>query len=282
MSSDPPTTTTAVVPYEVGYGRPPAERRFKPGASGNPGGRPRASKKAAPATLDADRAKALLLEEAYRPVALREGDRVIELPAIQAVFRAMGVAAMKGNRFAQKTLAELVGKVEAERTKALTDFFAGAVEYKFKWGQEIDRCRRAGLPVPEPLPHPDDIFIDARNGTAKFAGPMTQQEKAWFEHSVTLMRLLQVQISTYAAAAKRARSNERKAEHLAELHDYQRQFDQMNDLIAPRYRIDLQDRSYHPDASRSGDYAKKLGIRLPGPPLPKKFPAELLKLLEQG
>lgn len=193
----------------------------------------------------------------------------------------MGVAAMKGNRFAQKTLAELIGKVEDERTQALTAYFAGAVDYKFKWSQEIDRCRRAGLPVPEPLPHPDDIFIDARKGTAKFAGPMTQQEKAWFDQTVTLMRLLQVQISTYAAAAKRARSNGRKAEHLAELHDYQRQFDQMNDLIAPRYRIELQDRSFHPDATRSGEFAEKLGIELPGPPLPQKFPAELLKLLEE-
>lgn len=26
--------------YEVGYGRPPVENRFKPGQSGNPGGRP--------------------------------------------------------------------------------------------------------------------------------------------------------------------------------------------------------------------------------------------------
>ena len=27
-------------PYEVGYGKPPAEKRFKPGQSGNPKGRP--------------------------------------------------------------------------------------------------------------------------------------------------------------------------------------------------------------------------------------------------
>ena len=28
--------------------------------------------------------------EAYRPVVIREGEKIIELPAIQAVFRAMG------------------------------------------------------------------------------------------------------------------------------------------------------------------------------------------------
>lgn len=30
--------------YEVGYGRPPASKRFQPGRSGNPGGRPRKQK----------------------------------------------------------------------------------------------------------------------------------------------------------------------------------------------------------------------------------------------
>src|SRR5436190_15890897 len=31
--------------YAVGYGRPPAETRFQKGSSGNPGGRPRGTKK---------------------------------------------------------------------------------------------------------------------------------------------------------------------------------------------------------------------------------------------
>jgi len=35
------------------------------------------------------------------------------------------------------------------------------------------RRRRNGLPLPEPLPHPDDVFVDMNTGTARFAGPMT-------------------------------------------------------------------------------------------------------------
>lgn len=46
-------------------------------------------------------ANQMLLEEAYRTVAIREGDKVIELPVIKAVFRSLGVSAMKGNRLAQ-------------------------------------------------------------------------------------------------------------------------------------------------------------------------------------
>ena len=75
-----PVPTTGQV---VGYGRPPAEHRFQKGRSGNPGGRPQQSKNKPrqfdPAGQPTDN---LILEEAYRPVTIREGERTIELPAI--------------------------------------------------------------------------------------------------------------------------------------------------------------------------------------------------------
>lgn len=91
---------------------------------------------------------------------------------------------------------------------------------------------------------------------------------------------MQVQVSTYAAAAKRARSKQRRAELLDDLHFYQRQFDEMNDAIAPRYKIEPQDRSHHPDASRSGELATEMGIIRPGQPTPMKTPGEILRMLD--
>jgi Family of unknown function (DUF5681) len=48
------------------------------------------------------RAKRLALQEAYRPITVREGDEVLTLPTIQAVMRQQGRLAAKGNGPAQR------------------------------------------------------------------------------------------------------------------------------------------------------------------------------------
>src|SRR2546430_5592514 len=91
---------------KVGYGKPPAHTRFSKGKSGNPGGRPRG--------LTAGRATALALKEAYRLVSVKEGDKVITLPAIQAVLRSQVALAAKGNGLAQRTVIEAIQAIERE------------------------------------------------------------------------------------------------------------------------------------------------------------------------
>jgi len=92
--------------HEVGYGKPPAHKRFRKGCSGNPGGRPRG--------MTAGRATALALKELYRPVTVREGDKLIRLPAIQAVLRSKVALAAKGNGPAQRALFEIARALEKE------------------------------------------------------------------------------------------------------------------------------------------------------------------------
>jgi hypothetical protein len=92
--------------HEVGYGKPPVHTRFRKGQSGNPGGRPRG--------MTAGKATALALKEAYRPVNVREGDKVITLPAIQAVLRCQVALAAKGNGPAQRALIEAIQAIERE------------------------------------------------------------------------------------------------------------------------------------------------------------------------
>ena len=90
--------------YEVGYGKPPLQTRFRKGQSGNPGGRRRGSRRR--------RARDLILIEAFRRVKIKEGDQVVELPAIQAVLRSQIALAAKGNGAAQRAVISLVQACE--------------------------------------------------------------------------------------------------------------------------------------------------------------------------
>lgn len=112
----------------IGRGKPPAQHRFRKGQSGNPKGRPRRKPEASDDPGVTRVTDALILEEALRPVTVREGDKAITLPAIQAAVRALAIAAMKGNRLAQRDLATLVLEAEERRVKA-----AGAHDAPQAW-----------------------------------------------------------------------------------------------------------------------------------------------------
>ncbi len=188
MSSDERQLTRlpAPVTYDVGYGKPPAKSRFRPGQSGNPRGRPRGRKNKAPA-LHEERLKAIILDEAYRTIKVNDGEKQISVPMAQAIVRSMAVTAAKGNTRAQRLFAELLATTENSNKKLSDEWLETAITYKVEWEQEIERCRRLGLPEPLPLPHPDDIIINFRgNGPpVEIRGPMSREELAdlrwWLE-----------------------------------------------------------------------------------------------------
>jgi hypothetical protein len=247
----------------VGYCNPPAEHRFRKGRSGNPNGRPKRAKQNSKINLEfgMQPAAQFLRQEAYRPIAIREGDRVIELPTIQAVFRAMGVSAMKGNRFAQRTLAEMMQALEGEEYRLRIEHFGAALDYKIAWEREFERCRAQGKLLPEPLPHPDDIILDPNTGGVKIRGPQTREQKEHYDLSIARRDIAQQDVTYYAWKFRRARNPEIKAWYLEEWQAEQRMFDSINDLLGKRYQVELQDRCYEPGSSRKGDIAKKHGIR---------------------
>ena len=162
--------------YEVGYGKPPAATRFKPGRSGNPRGRPRGAKNKKPA-LNEERLKDIILEEAYRTIKLREGEKSITVSIAQAVVRSLAVNAAKGQHRAQRLFAELLGATETANKRLHDEWLEVAITYKNEWEQELERRRQLGIDAPEPIPHPDDIEIDMRTGQILIKGPMTREEK---------------------------------------------------------------------------------------------------------
>src|SRR4051794_31141733 len=95
---DDPKRVLAVRPespsYEVGYGKPPAHSRFKPGRSGNPRGRPRGSRNQPPVpALNEERLKLIVMEEAYRTINIADASGQVSIPMVQAVVRSLAVNA---------------------------------------------------------------------------------------------------------------------------------------------------------------------------------------------
>jgi hypothetical protein len=171
-----PHPEQSAAPYDVGYAKPPASTKFKPGQSGNPRGRPKGSRNKPP-RLNEERLKEIIIAEAYRTIKINDGDKKVSIPMAQAIVRSLAVNAAKGQHRAQQLFAELVTMTE-RANKALHDgYLQTAIEYKVDWERELERRRTFGINASDPIPHPDDIVIDMKTGEVKINGPMTKEEK---------------------------------------------------------------------------------------------------------
>ncbi|WP_135507634.1 DUF5681 domain-containing protein [Roseovarius aestuariivivens] len=164
--------------YEVGYAKPPASTRFKPGQSGNPKGRPKGAKNKRP-RLNEERLHGIVQDEAYRNITVRDGDRNVTVPMAQAVVRALAVNAAKGQHRAQRLFTEMLLAVEQKNKQLADEWLKTAIEYKVEWEKELQRREINGITcLPEPIPHPDHIKIDFGTGEVRVEGPFTKEEKA--------------------------------------------------------------------------------------------------------
>jgi Family of unknown function (DUF5681) len=93
----------------VGYGKPPVHTRFRKGKSGNPTGKRK--------HREAERAEALIRQELYRSLTVREGDAVTKMTALQAVIRSLIACAAKGNVPAQRILVKVAQDIEDARAR---------------------------------------------------------------------------------------------------------------------------------------------------------------------
>lgn len=161
------------------YRRPPVEHQFKKGTSGNLSGRPR--KKAQPgfgaaAGVVTDRLATMALNEATRPVTVREGEKTSEMPAMQALLRTMFRAAAQGDIKAGRQLMDLIARAEGQRTATAVEMLQVAAGYKEKYGRIFEAHEREGLDPPEIYPHPDDVIIDESTGEVTIDGPTSKDQ----------------------------------------------------------------------------------------------------------
>ena len=99
--------------YEVGYGKPPKDSRFKLGQSGNPNGRPKGSRNRVPSEFERNRLHAIIHDEANRMIQIHDAKgKKRYITVKQAVIRAIAVNALKGHQRSQRLFTELVGETE--------------------------------------------------------------------------------------------------------------------------------------------------------------------------
>jgi hypothetical protein len=153
------------------YRKPPVKDQFKKGISGNPAGRPR--KKSGGIT---DRFSTMALEEATRPITVREGDKVFKIPALQALFRTMFRAAAQGDSKAARQLLEVIARAEGGRVATATEILEFATQYKEINLENFEKYKQEGLEPPDIYPHPDDLIINEETGEIGIEGPKTKEQ----------------------------------------------------------------------------------------------------------
>lgn len=190
--------------YAVGYGKPPLAHRFKKGNRANPGGRPKVKPSRSPLPqLPTGTLQEMLMLEANRMVRVKAGGQTMEIPGIQAAFRALTMRAAKGDRMAASKLAQLMLQadesraagtpaarkgmptakgmtvdiaaiIEAER-KAIgqspdRNAMRAAEEYREIWTRVLTEAAELEAEVAAPVPHPDDVAIGRVRGTVTWPG----------------------------------------------------------------------------------------------------------------
>jgi hypothetical protein len=241
--------------YEVGYRKPPKHGQFTKGRSANPRGRPKKLK--GPERLAShfglDEFDRMVLEEARRTVRARDGDRTVELTAMQALVRSTLMLAAKGDRHARDCVTDIVRDAQRTQAKKKQEAYDSWLKHYEKFKPIFDEHEAKDLPPPEIYPNPYDLIFNPNVMEVRLDGPGTADEHEFL--MIIRKKAIGHKLRAERAARdySRARSPSKKEHILDSWHRAQAHFDEHNDLLPGRYKLELEHRSEEPGASQPKD-----------------------------
>lgn len=204
-----PAIPAEMLPYEVGYRKPPVQHQFGNGQKINRKGRPKGSKNK---QAKFDELVEITLEEAGRDIIVTEGGRKAKINRWRAFMRRLCSDALLGKPHASRLYAKLVANAALEKDRRHEENFKQVIEYKVGTKKELEELKKRGIEPPTFFPHPDQIVLDVRNDTWWIEGPLSEQERdesiAFYEeHRKECQELLKF-IQDRLCESERAHSNE--------------------------------------------------------------------------
>jgi hypothetical protein len=105
-----------IEPRDLGYGKPPRDKQFRKGRSGNPSGRPKQRLNV----------RATLERHLHRRVQARVGDKMTTMTVFEAMIMSMIAAGGRGNLKVIQMILDVVSK-----PKTLTELMGGRPAFEF-------------------------------------------------------------------------------------------------------------------------------------------------------
>lgn len=103
--------------------------------------------------------------------------------------------ALQGSARAQTEFLKIYSAAMASKKAYTEEYLEAAARYKFVWEERFREAEKLGQPVPNVLPHPEDVIVHP-NGDIQIVGPMNYGQanavKGLLEHRDDLIEFIGV------------------------------------------------------------------------------------------